>query len=53
MESGHREEGPVLEFVAAQGLDPATWKTVADTWTARILDDDAVKAEFGRLYLGT
>jgi hypothetical protein len=51
VESGHRDEGPVLAFVAEQGLDPTTWKTVADTWTARILEDDAVKARFGQLYL--
>ena len=53
VESGHRDEEPVLAFVAEQGLDPATWKTVADTWTARILDDNAVKAKFGQLYLGS
>jgi hypothetical protein len=51
VESGHRDEGPVLAFVAEQGLDPDTWKTVADTWTERILRSNDVKQRFGHLYL--
>jgi hypothetical protein len=52
VEAGHRDEGPVPAFVAERGLDPATWKTVADTWTERILRSNEVKTRFGQLYLG-
>lgn len=51
VEAGHREEGPVLAYVAEQGLDPATWKTVAETWTERIVRSNDVKQRFGQLYL--
>ena len=47
---GVTEEGPVLAYVAEQGLDPAQWKTVADGWNDRIINDLTVKQRFGQLY---
>jgi hypothetical protein len=47
---GVTEEGPVLAYVEEQGLDPAQWKTVADGWNERIVNDLAVKQRFGQLY---
>ena len=47
---GVTEEGPVLAHVAEQGLDPDRWKTVADGWNERIVNDLAVRQRFGELY---